>query len=599
MTAYYDDIGTSDLSGAAGYSSANWTSGFGGTSGATPIVAGHNVLAIQMFTDDTGTPGVGPFGNPLRVPGGSVHENRPHFTTLKALQIVNGSQYDFNATSTDNRREHQGWGGFPNLQNMWDNRGKTFIVDETSVVSPGSGDAWQLTVGPNEPELRVCLHWNEPAGNPAAATQLVNNLSLRVRDPNGNEYWGNAGLEDGVWSVLGGTEDVINSVECVFLENPMAGDWYVQVLGTSIVVDNHIETAAVDADYGLVCIGGPVQPAPSGFFAEVETIGIGCDGETCADAIYEFPAFNLANSGVTFEYDAGDYALQPSQGTWIPPAGQNLGLGDNTEVVRNLGFTMPYPGGSTSNLRICSNGWITSGFFNGASNLVPSIADFLSHTMWAPLWYDLNPGAGGSVWFDSSSQRAVVTWVSVPNFFNTGSSTFQVQFWANGDVHFLYQNITVGSADYLTGFSPLTSNDPGSVSLASAAGSGLGVCSNAVPELVLRATDRPVIGTTFDLETSEIPVGTLFGLMILSTTPLTPSVDLTFLGMPSCQLHQNLDISVPWGQVGATGNIPWTMPNNPALAGFEAWCQSATITPGINAFGVAISNGLKLTVGFN
>ncbi|MGK0303428.1 MAG: serine protease AprX, partial [Planctomycetota bacterium] len=491
MTAYYDDIGTSDLTGAAGYSPGNWTSSFGGTSGATPIVAGHNVLAIQMFTDDTGTPGVGPFGNALRVPGGTVHENRPHFTTLKALQIVSGEQYSFTNASTDNLREHQGWGGFPNLQNMWENRGKTFLIDETSVLMPGAADAWQITVAPNEPELRVCLHWNEPSGNPAAAQHLVNNLSLRVMDPNGNQYWGNAGLKDGVWSVLGGNEDVLNSVENVFIQNPIAGDWYVQVLATSIVMDNRVETNAVDADYGLVCVGGPGQLAPSGFFAEVESIGVGCDGSRCADAIYQYPTFGMANSGLTFQYSGGDYTLLPSQGTWIPASGQNLGLADNTEVVKNLGFTMPHPGGSTSSLRICSNGWITNGFFSGTSNLVPTPAEFLAHTMWAPLWHDLNPGAGGSVWFDSTSQRAVITWVAVPNFFNSGSSTFQVQFWANGDVHFIYQNISV-AGDYLTGFSRTAGNDPGSINIQAAAGSGLGVCTTSVPEMVLRATARPV-----------------------------------------------------------------------------------------------------------
>ncbi|MGK0302572.1 MAG: hypothetical protein ACI89X_003457, partial [Planctomycetota bacterium] len=97
----------------------------------------------------------------------------------------------------------------------------------------------------------------------------------------------------------------------------------------------------------------------------------------------------------------------------------------------------------------------------------------------------------------------------------------------------------------------------------------------------------------------EIPVSSLFGMMILSTNPLNPSVDLTALGMPGCQLHQTLDVSVLWGQVGAIGTVTWPMPNNPALASFEAYCQSATLAPGINAFGMAISNGLKLTVGFN
>ena len=596
MCAYYDSIGTSDLSGSAGYSSGNWTSSFGGTSGATPIVAGHNVLAIQMFTDDSVTPGVGPFGNALRVPGGSVHENRPHFTTLKALQIVSGNQYSFNSTSTDNLREHQGWGGFPSLANMWDQRAKTFIVDETNALQQDEMDVWQITVAPNESELRICLNWNEPAANPSAAVHLVNDLSLRVTDPSGSHYWGNEGLLDGVWSTIGGTEDDINPIENVFVQNPMAGTWYVQVIATAVVADNRIETSEVDADYALVCVGGPGQLAPPGVFAEVESVGFGCDGSTCLDAVYEYPTFGLANSGVTFAYQAGDYALETSQASWIPVAGQNLGMSDNTEVVMNLGFTLPYPGGSTSSLRICANGWITQGFFFGASNLVPTPAEFLSHTMWAPLWHDLNPGAGGSVWFDSSTQRAVVTWFSVPNFFNSGSSTFQVQFWANGDVHYLYQNISV-AGDYLAGFSKTTNDDPGSVDLQAVAGTGLGICL-ATPDMELDVTARPVLGTTFDLETTEIPTGTLFGLMLLSTNPL-PAINLTSLGLPGCELYQTVDASLYWAQVGPSALVSWPLPSNAALAGFEVFCQSASFTPGVNAFGMAVSNGLKLLVGIN
>tara|TARA_R110002072_G_scaffold139249_3_gene282745 strand:+ start:16571 stop:19582 length:3012 start_codon:yes stop_codon:yes gene_type:complete len=597
LCAYYDWIGTSDLTGGAGYSGTNWTADFNGTSGAAPIVGGHNVIAIQMFTDDSGTPGIGKFGNTLRNPGGTPHQNRPHFTTLKALMVTAARQYSFTPTSTDLRREHQGW-GFPNLEDLWNNRAKTFLVDETSVLQQGGVDSYQITVGANEPELKISLNWNEPAANPSAAADLVNNLSLRVLSPNGTEYWGNVGLEDGPWSVAGGSEDTINSIENVFILNPAAGNWYVQVMATSIVVDNHVETPSVDADYGLACVGGPGQVAPNGVFGEVESFGFGCDGSTCADAIYEYPTFGLANSGVTFQYTGVDYVLQPSQGTWIPPTGANLGLGDNTEVVQNLGFTMPYPGGSTSSLRICSNGWITNGFFSGSSNLVPTPNEFLAHTMWAPLWHDLNPGAGGSVWFDSTTQRVVVTWVSVPNFFNSGSSTFQAQFWANGDVHFIYQNISV-AGDYLTGFSKTTTADPGSVNMAAAAGSGLGVCTSAQPELAFGTSSRPVIGTTFDLVTTEIPAGTLFGLALLSTTQLNPGVNLTFLGLPGCELYQTIDVSVLWGQVGNSGVVPWPLPNNPALAGFEAYCQSATLTPGINAFGMAVSNGIKLTVGIN
>ncbi len=254
MCAYYDGIGTSDRTGGSGYSSGSWTSNFGGTSGATPIVAGHNVIALEMYTDEI-LPGVGTFGQALRVPGGTTHENRPHFTTLKALQVVNARQYSFTASSSDNRREHCGW-GFPNLQDMYDNREKTIIIDETQVITQGETQVVMAGVEPGEAAFKVSLNWNEPAGNPSASSQLVNNLSLRVTSPTGVVYWGNNGLESGVWSVVGGSEDNTNSIENVFVQNPVDGDWQIEIIATAIVQDSHVETPAVDADYALVAVGG-------------------------------------------------------------------------------------------------------------------------------------------------------------------------------------------------------------------------------------------------------------------------------------------------------------------------------------------------------
>ena len=251
LSAYYDSIGTTSQGGG-------YTTSFGGTSGATPICAGHNALAIEMFVDDIGTPGVGPFGNPLRNPGGSTHSNRPHFTTLKCMQVASASQYAFNAASTDNRREHVGW-GYPNLQTMWDDRAKTFIVDETDVIDQGETRNFDVAVTAGEPSLRVVLNYNEPAGNPAAQKTLINDLTVRVTAPDNTIYWGNNGLEDGNWSVAGGGADDTNPIECVFVANPQVGVWQVEVIASAVVMDNHVETGAVDADYALVIVGGNVS----------------------------------------------------------------------------------------------------------------------------------------------------------------------------------------------------------------------------------------------------------------------------------------------------------------------------------------------------
>ena len=73
------------------------------------------------------------------------------------------------------------------------------------------------------------------------------------------------------------------------------------------------------------------------------------------------------------------------------------------------------------------------------------------------------------------------------------------------------------------------------------------------------------MGTTFDLETTEIPAGTLFGLMLLSTNPL-PAINLTSLGLPGCELYQTVDASLYWAQVGPSALVSWPLPSSAALA---------------------------------
>lgn len=598
LCAYYDAIGTSDLTGAAGYSGANWFADFGGTSGATPICAGHNVLAIQMFTHEV-VPGFGLFGNPLRVPGGTRFQNRPHFPTLKALEIVSAAQYTFNPSSTDNRREHQGW-GFPDLRKMYDNRAKTYVVDETSVVTEGTFQSHLITVAAGEPALKICLNWSEPAANPGAGPTLINNLSLVVTAPNGTVYRGNNGLTNGMWSIAGGSEDSVNSLECVFVQNPQAGVWTADVIATRVAQDSHVETPAVDADYALVVSGGTGQLGGGGLIAAATQVGSGCGGSPgCAEGVYEYPSFSLANATYSLLYSGGNYTLVPGVGSWIAPAGVNLALGDDTQSLQSLAFSLPYPGGSTSSLLVCSNGWLTTGSYTGGSNYIPVVATFLTNTMWALLWRDLNPGTGGAVWYDSNSSRCVVTWDNVPNYGSTATNTFQVQFWANGDVHVVYQNLSINGS-YLAGFSKPNAADPGSVSLAASLGLGLAVCGTPVPpvpNVALNASGLPHLGSTINLVTTNAPAGTVLGLSILSTTEYSPGVDLTFLGMPSCTLYQSLEVLDTIAIGSGTGTRPFTVPNNAGLIGAIVMNQSATLTPGANAFGFLTSNALRLQIG--
>ncbi len=194
----------------------------------------------------------------------------------------------------------------------------------------------------------------------------------------------------------------------------------------------------------------------------------------CDEAIYEYPNFDLQNSSFTLAYQSDQYTLVPGAGSWISPTGgQNFG--DDTEANITLPFGLPYPGGVTTTLRVCSNGFVTTGSSPAVNNYTPTVAKFLPLEMWCALWRDFNPANGGDVFVDSSSQRTVVSWSGVPNYPNVGSNTFQMQFWANGDVHVIYQNITV-SGSYLVGFSVDNASDPGSVDISDLLNSGVTAC---------------------------------------------------------------------------------------------------------------------------
>ena len=216
-----------------------------GTSVATAVVAGHVGLICQMWHD-----GVFPgFGG-----GASVFDDRPHAATTRALLFNSTFVYDW-WPSNPGARNRQGW-GTPDLRPLYERAARTFVVDESDVLSAGRGAEYRRTVVAGEPELRATMVYTDPPGSPAAQAQhRVNDLSLRVTSPLGVVYWGNAGLAAGPWSQPGGAADTKNVVENVLVQNPEAGEWRFEVIATEVVSDAHLETPGVDADFALVVAG--------------------------------------------------------------------------------------------------------------------------------------------------------------------------------------------------------------------------------------------------------------------------------------------------------------------------------------------------------
>ncbi len=224
---------------------------FGGTSAATPCVAGHFGLFYQMWSD-------GVFGNPVD-PTGSVFDNRPHLSTARAFLINTANQYPFSGTGHDLTRVHQGWGR-PNVQNLWNLRQKLSFIDETVVLSNLQTHALAVPVAAAEPALKCTLVYTDPPGSPAASQARVNDLTLKVTSPSGVTYWGNFGLLAGNWSIPGGEPDTINTIENVFVADPEPGTWVVEILASEINEDAHPETPEPDADFALVVSGTPGAP---------------------------------------------------------------------------------------------------------------------------------------------------------------------------------------------------------------------------------------------------------------------------------------------------------------------------------------------------
>lgn len=218
---------------------------FGGTSGATPIIAGHFGLAFQMWHEQV----FFGFGG-----GPTVFDSRPHMTTIKAMMINTAIQYPFTGQGHDLTRVHQGW-GMPNIENLYSLRDSMLIVNETDLLTNLASNVYVLNVAPAEPALRATLVFADPAGNVASSVDRINDLTLKVTSPSNVIYWGNNGLLDAVWSTPGGSANTVDTVENVFVENPETGSWTVEVFADEVNQDGHVETPQLDADYALVVSG--------------------------------------------------------------------------------------------------------------------------------------------------------------------------------------------------------------------------------------------------------------------------------------------------------------------------------------------------------
>jgi hypothetical protein len=237
---WYDNIFTTTNTSNTAY-----TTGFNGTSAATPICAGFFGLWFQLWAD-------GVFGN--SVLGADAFDAKPHFTLAKAWMINKATQYPFSGAAATNSRYKQGW-GLAGIGTSYDDRDKVFYVNETDPLQLLQSKTYRIYVPNGTPELKVTMCYDDLPGTTSATQHRINDLTLKVTAPNGTFYYGNNGLTIGNISLSGGSPNTKDTVENVILPTPTPGVWTVQVSADAINQDARPETSEMDADFSLVASG--------------------------------------------------------------------------------------------------------------------------------------------------------------------------------------------------------------------------------------------------------------------------------------------------------------------------------------------------------
>lgn len=340
------------------------------------------------------------------------------------------------------------------------------------------------------------------------------------------------------------------------------------------------------------------------------TLGEGCvrGFASAYESFATAAAFDLNNTYVTMYPGMPGYVVVPAGG-FLPSgsisASQVLSLTDDSEVTVPLTAmgTFPADGGAVSALTVCSNGFVSVASGNG-SPYSPSVASMLAAPRMAWwCWHDFNPSSSGAVEFMQNASVSVVTWNNVRNYGGNSpadDSTFQMQFFATGEVGIAWQTMAATGNGYLVGYSPGgPSLDPDSTDMSvelQQAGAFVIDGADAIP-LALAATSRPVIGNSWNFLVTEIPANGVIGVMILGATDLGLN-ELGFLGLPGCGMRAGIDLVFPFSVAGPTYSHALLIPNIPSYVGWNLYMSAAVFqAPAVNAFGAITANAIEGLIG--
>ncbi|MDP4181671.1 MAG: S8 family serine peptidase [Bacillota bacterium] len=170
-----------------------------GTSMAAPITSGSVAVVREYITKN--------------------YNITPSAALLKAF-IING------ALGQSGNTEDKGWGKV----SLYDSLFATHIINDTAALTTGNSLSYSVPCTKTDRPLKVSLVWSDYPAAPLSAHALVNDLDLKVTSPDGSvSYYGN-----NFTSPYNSNFDRTNNVENVIINNPVAGNYKVEVIGYNI-----------------------------------------------------------------------------------------------------------------------------------------------------------------------------------------------------------------------------------------------------------------------------------------------------------------------------------------------------------------------------
>lgn len=305
-----------------------WTTASSGTSHSTPAVAGGAALLRQYFINN---------GNTSPSPA------------MSKAYLTNSARYMNGTGANDTLPSNSQGMGEMDLGFAFD--GTARILKDQIPAEEFSASAQSQTItgtiaDPSKP-FRVTLAWTDPPG-PTIGNAFVNNLDLSVT-VGGNAYLGN--VFSGANSVTGGSADLNDNLESIFLPAGISGNFIITINATNIAGDGVPGDADVtDQDFALVCYNCieaalPVIAGAGATFIEENCLpfdGMVAPGETVTID------FSLQNIG---SMDTTDLVatLQATGGVTNPSGPQNYGvlMAGGPSVTRPFTFTASATCGGT------------------------------------------------------------------------------------------------------------------------------------------------------------------------------------------------------------------------------------------------------------